>query len=75
MKAQSQATTGDWHPDMMLPYPYWSVIPPFPQPLMTVPYYVLPTTLTTNKTFADHIEIAKDAREAGKRMRRYRRIR
>lgn len=81
MSQQIQASAGDWHPDMARPY--WSVIPPFewywwrPYP-STVPlqWWSAPAqTVTTDKTFADHIAIANEAREAGKRMRRYRRIR
>lgn len=72
MTQLNQAAAGEWY------YPYWSVIPPYRQwPVFYPTQYVTipPQTVTTNKTFWDHIEIAKEAREAGKQMRRYRKIR
>lgn len=73
MTQMTQAMTGDWHPDMY--YPYWSVIPPYQYWQLCPGFAPVVPSFTSNKTFWDHIEIAKEAREAGKRMRRYRRIR
>lgn len=59
--------------------PYWSVIPPwgglyvgdFPTPYV---WWTSPATTTTDspQTFADKIEIAKEARKAGETMRKKR---
>lgn len=69
MSIQSQAATGDYRPPFE-----WHWWQPYPSTL-PLQWWSVPAQYVQPKTFADHIEIAKEAREAGKRMRRYRRIR